>query len=85
MGETIKRYLKACDILGKQLLKCLNCDLGLLVGFNSSLSQLAWDCKAMLLLLLLLFTRFILCHATLQGSDGSHDISIAKVYRLIVT
>ena len=36
------------------LLKCLNRDLGLLVGFNSSLPQLAWDWKAMLLLLLLL-------------------------------
>ena len=44
-GEVIKRDLKAwiyLDIyvwivLGKQLLKCLNRDLGLLVGFNSSL------------------------------------------------
>ena len=30
-------------LLEKQLLKCLNCDLRLLVGFNSSLPQLAWD------------------------------------------
>ena len=61
MGEAIKRDLKAWDIprdlclnrvLGKQLLKCLNRDLGLFVGFNSSLPQLAWDLKAMLLLLL---------------------------------
>ena len=35
-----------------RLLKCLNRDLGLLVGFNSSLPQLAWDWKAMLLLLI---------------------------------
>jgi len=36
-------------------LKCIlrtNKDLGLLVGFNSSLPQLVWDWKAMLLLLL---------------------------------
>ena len=40
-GEAIKRDLKAWDIpSGKQLLKCLNRDLGLLVGFNSSLPNL---------------------------------------------
>jgi hypothetical protein len=30
---------------GKQLSTCLNCDYGLMLGFNSSLPQLAWDLK----------------------------------------
>jgi hypothetical protein len=37
-------------VFGKQLLTCLNHDQGLMLGFNSSLPQLAWGCKALLLL-----------------------------------
>jgi hypothetical protein len=50
-SEKIKGDLKGWNIIkdlalnrrGKQLSTCLNFDLWLLLGFNSSLPQLAWD------------------------------------------
>jgi hypothetical protein len=44
---TTNNYVTICfrhvGVLGKQLFMCLNLDLWLLLGFNSSLPQLAWD------------------------------------------